>query len=47
MAYHVKRGVTSSSESIWRDGITLEEFWRIYLEAVTSKVVGKELDWIH
>jgi hypothetical protein len=32
----------SSAESIWRDGVILEEIWRIYLEAITSKVVGKE-----
>ena len=33
-----------SGESIWRDGIAFEELGRIYLETVTSKVVGKELD---
>jgi len=32
----------SSAESIRRDGVTLEEIWRIYLEPVTSKVVDKE-----
>jgi hypothetical protein len=36
-----------SGESIWCDGITFEELWCIYLEAVTSKVVGKELDGIN
>ena len=43
--YQFKR-ITYSGESIWCDGITLEEFWYIYLEAVTSKTVGKELDGI-
>jgi hypothetical protein len=32
-----------SGESIWCDWITFEELWSIYLEAVTSKVIGKEL----
>ena len=35
--------MTHSAESIWRDGVTLEEIRKIYLEPVTSKVVGKEL----
>ncbi len=37
-------GDAHSTESIWRDRITLEELWRIYLEAVTSKVVDEELN---
>jgi len=32
----------SSAESICRDSVILEEIWRIYLEAITSKVVDKE-----
>ena len=36
--------VTYSAESIRCDGITFEELWCIYLEAVTSKIVGEELD---
>jgi len=39
----VKEKTTHSAESICRDGITLKEIWRIYLEAITSKVVDKEL----
>jgi hypothetical protein len=38
------KGMAYGGESIWCDGITFEELWCIYLEAVTSKVVGKELD---
>jgi hypothetical protein len=32
----------SSAQSICRDGVILEEIWRIYLEAITGKVVDKE-----
>jgi hypothetical protein len=35
--------MTHSAESIWRDGISFEEIRRNYFEAVTSKVVDKEL----
>ena len=38
--------ITYSGESIRCDGIAFEELWYIYLEAVTSKVVGKELNGI-
>ena len=38
--------MTYSGESICCDGITFEEIWSIYLEAILSKVVGKELDGI-
>jgi hypothetical protein len=36
--------MTHGGESILRDGIAFEELWCIYLEAITSKVVGKELE---
>ena len=35
--------MTNSGKSIRRNRIFFEELWRIYLEAVTSKVVDKEL----
>ena len=35
--------MTHRAENIWRDAITFEELGRIYLEAVASKVVDKEL----
>jgi hypothetical protein len=35
--------MTHSGESIFPDGISFEELWRVYLEAVTGKVIGKEL----
>ena len=38
--------ITHSAESIWRDRIAFEEIWCIYLKAVTSKIVGKELGGI-
>ena len=41
-----EKKITHSAESIWRDGIAFEEIWCIYLKAVTSKVVGEELDGI-
>jgi hypothetical protein len=34
---------THRIESIFRDWIAFEEIWDVDLEAVTSKVVGKEL----
>jgi len=40
------KSMTYSGESIWCDGITFEQLWCIYLEAVMSKVVGKELGGI-
>ena len=46
MVSKVKTRVTHSAERVWRDGITFEKLWCIYLEAVTSEVVGKELDGI-
>ena len=42
----VEKKITHSAESIWRDGIAFEEIWCIYLKAVTSKIVGEELDEI-
>ena len=36
--------MTHSAKSIWRDLVTFEEIWCIYLKAITSKIVGKELD---
>jgi len=38
-----RKKMTHSGEIIWGDGVTLEEIWQIYLEAITSKVVDKEL----
>ena len=38
--------MTHSAKSIWRDLFAFEEIWCIYLKAITSKIVGKELDGI-
>ena len=35
--------MTHRAENLWWDAITLEELGRVYLEAVASKVVDKEL----
>jgi|HubBroStandDraft_1064217.scaffolds.fasta_scaffold5345313_1 hypothetical protein len=40
---NVMKWTTHSAKGVWRDGIPLEEIWRIYLEAITSEVVDKEL----
>jgi hypothetical protein len=36
--------MTHRVKSVFRDGIAFEEIWGIYLEAVKSKIVGKELN---
>jgi hypothetical protein len=46
MDSEVERRITHSAQSLWWDGIPFEELWHIYLEAVTSKVFGKELEGI-